>query len=282
MSRYAVWLMPLLVPFLRQAGDVAWPAAARWSFITIVIASSIWSVMAFHPERPQYGPRGPSWIAGWLWTNYPWLDRPLPEVFVERLRPGETRRVVPTMTAGCTKILLMGQGAGVPIWPVPCVPVPVDAECEVDGVLCYADRRGDGYAFSVVPQPSLETYRFDRSSVWTREEAAALRPVFDKLRWRELSVCDTSVSRIERGAFGVGGPRHYCGPDRLLAYFRNGDGAYVRLRLRARMTGALLDASTGQVIQPVGEDLRVGEMHDIAIPSGPESVVLILAESGWP
>jgi hypothetical protein len=282
MSRYALWLIPLLIPFLRTASAAPLPGVARWSFLVLVLVSSAWSVTAFHPKWPQYGPRGPSWFASWLWTNAPWLDRPLPEVFVERLRPGTTERRLPVATADCGKILLMGQGADAPIWPVPCVPVPVPAACQTRGTFCYADRRGDSYTFSVVPTPSRANYRFDDDAVWTREESGTMQALLERLRWRELAICDVSVSRIERGEFGLGGPRHYCGADRLLAYFRNAEGASVRVRLRTRMSGAFIDASTGVVVQRVGADLVPGAVRDVPIPAGPASVALVLTETGWP
>jgi hypothetical protein len=257
--------------------------AVRRVFLALVVVSSAWSLVAFHPSRPQYGTRGPSWLASWLWANAPWLDRPLPEVFIERLRPGTTSRRLPIATGDCGKILLLGQGRGVPIWPVPCVPFPVPDDCEARGAFCYADRRDDGYAFSRVPTPSRPTFSFDHGAVWTADEARVVRELLERLRWRDLAVCDVSVSRIERGQFGLGGPRHYCGGDRLLAYFRNAEGARVRLRPRTRMSGAFIDASTGAVVQPVGGDSLVpGELGELPIPSGASSVVLVLDGNGWP
>jgi len=282
MSRYALWLIPLLVPFLRTAGEMPMPKAARWSFLVLVILSSAWSIAAFHPKWPQYGPRGPSWLASWLWTNYPWLDRPLPEVFIERARPGTTARRLPVATMDCGKILLMGQGLDTPIWPVPCVPVPVPAECQARGAFCYADRRGQRYTFSVVPTPSRANYRFDDGAVWTREEAGPAGDLLERLRWWEMSICDVSVSRVERGQFGLGGPRHYCGDDRLVAYFRNAGGASVRVRLRTRMSGAFIDASTGDLVQRVEDDPAPGDVRNLPVPSGPSSVLLVLTKSGWP
>jgi hypothetical protein len=96
-----------------------------------------------------------------------------------------------------------------------------------------------------------------------------------------MAVCDVSVNRITRGQFGLGGPRHYCASDRLLAYFKNGEGAYIRMRLRTPMSGVLLDASTGQLVSRVAHDRKPGELWDLPIPAGPSSVVLILTETGW-
>jgi hypothetical protein len=90
------------------------------------------------------------------------------------------------------------------------------------------------------------------------------------------------VSRIEGGQFGLGGPRHYCGGDRLLAYFRHSAGARVRLRPRTRMSGAFIDAATGAMVQRVGETLVPGELGELPVPPGPAAVVLVLTEAGWP
>lgn len=280
MSRYAIWLIPLVVPFLRRAGEARLPVAVERSVAALAAVSCVWSILAFHPGWPQYGPRSPSRLASWLWKNHPSLDRPLPEVFVERLQ-GPLSRRLPATSPDCTKILLIGQGGNDAIWPVPCFPVPVPPECRARGALCYANRSGSGYAFSRVPEPSRATFRFDRDSVWTREESATVGALLVQVRWWEMAVCDVSVNRITRGQFGLGGPRHYCASDRLLAYFKNGEGAYIRMRLRTPMSGVLLDASTGQLVSRVAYDRKPGELWDLTIPAGPSSVVLILTETGW-
>ena len=43
-----------------------------------------------------------------------------------------------------------------------------------------------------------------------------------------MSLCETSSRRLARGEFGVAGPSHYCGPDRLLAFFGNSGGAEIQ------------------------------------------------------
>ena len=106
-SRYALWLIPLVVPFLRRAEEVTAPRMHRATVFMIAL-SCAWSLATFHPDRPEEG--GTSALATWIWTHHPSLDRPLPEVFVERVRGSERPWQLPVATAGCTKLLLMGRG----------------------------------------------------------------------------------------------------------------------------------------------------------------------------
>ena len=83
--------------------------AAHASSDSLLIAlSCAWSLATFHPDRPEEG--GASALATWIWTHHPSLDRPLPEVFVERNRGSERPWQLPAATADCTKLLLMGRG----------------------------------------------------------------------------------------------------------------------------------------------------------------------------
>jgi len=277
MSRYALWLIPLAVPFLRHAADARPSQAVRQAVVAMVAVSAVWSVVMFHPERAD-GAR-PTWVSALVWKHYPWLDRPLPEVFAERHRGPRGEWWLPIASPDCTKILLLSRGES-DMWPIPCFPEPVPDECREGRTLCYANRRGATYEFERVPRPSYWNYRFDRPAVWTSEEVRTVRTLLLRLRWWELPLCNISDNRITLGAYGVGGAHSYCGSDRLLAYFRNRDGARIRMRLRTRMSGALIDASTGQTMSLVEFTGKPGEVWDLPIPPGPASVVLVLTTSG--
>jgi hypothetical protein len=277
MSRYALWLIPLAVPFLRQVREIAPPAAISWPLSALAIGSCLWSLAMFHPERSESRPV--TWLANWLWTNHPSLDRPLPEVFVERLRGADREWWLPVPTLGCTKILLNGRGDQ-PVWPIPCFPTALPPECRERTAFCYANLRGLTYEFQRVPTPSLPRYRFRPDAAWTVEESRTASQLLIRLRWWELPLCNISENRIRLGEFGVAGSHYYCGADRMLAYFKNRDGASIRARLRSQMAGAFIDASTGQVVGLVSYDGKPAELWELPIPPGPSSVFLVLTASG--
>ena len=54
MSRYALWLIPLVVPFLRRAEEITAPRMHRATVLLIAL-SCAWSLATFHPDRPEEG-----------------------------------------------------------------------------------------------------------------------------------------------------------------------------------------------------------------------------------
>ena len=48
----------------------------------------------------------------------------------------------------------------------------------------------------------------------------------------------------------------------------------------SRMSGAFIDGSTGQVVNFVTCDGELGELFNLTIPVGPQSVFLVLTETG--
>jgi hypothetical protein len=54
----------------------------------------------------------------------------------------------------------------------------------------------------------------------------------------------------------------------------------IPVRLRTRMSGAFIDGSTGQVVTFVTCDGEPGELFNLTIPVGPQSVFLVLTEAG--
>jgi hypothetical protein len=278
MSRYALWLIPLLVPFLRVVGDVRPTGGFSTAVTVMAIGSAVWSMVFFHPVRPDSS--RPSVLASLIWTHFPWLDRPLPEVFIERQRPPSGPLVLPVSTPQCTKLLFMGRGVNDAVWPIPCFPTAVPPECRGGRTLCYANRRGTDYEFEVVPRPTIWNFRYEPLFAWTIEESRTARSLLTRLRWWELPLCNISVNRVTLGAYGVGGSNYYCGRDRLFAYFKNREGARIRMRLRMAMSGALIDATTGQTLSLVTYGVRPGEIWDLPIPPGPASVILVMTASG--
>jgi len=137
MSRYALWLIPLIIPLLRAP---ALRVGRRRDLMAVVaIVSAGWSAAFFRPGLPeQYlHPR----LASFLWDRYPTLHNPLPEIFAERLRHREPVNTL-AATPSCSKALLLGGQ-----WPTPCSPQAIPSACAQPGALCYANRASSGYHF---------------------------------------------------------------------------------------------------------------------------------------
>jgi hypothetical protein len=151
MSRYALWLLPLALPIFRAASAAHVAAPRRW-LTALALASCAWSVVAFHPRQPERY-LAPSLAANVLWTHWPSLDNPLPEIFAERAS-GDEPATLPVATGGCTKVLLR-EGR----WPGRCNPRPVvPPSCQAAGTFCYANRSDAAYDF--VPVAPARGYTF--------------------------------------------------------------------------------------------------------------------------
>jgi hypothetical protein len=138
-SRYGMWLVPFLAPM------IGWvDSRARWLW-SLAVASSLWSVWAFAPARPERYVE-PSALASYLWSHAPDIDNPVAEVFVERLGGSEFTRP-PVATSGCEKVLLVGNGSSA-IWPQRCTSADLPDFCRSNGALCYANRTSSGYRFA--------------------------------------------------------------------------------------------------------------------------------------
>ena len=144
MSRYVLWLVPLGVPFLRELFLHASETLKTGTAIVAIVSATI-STFIFHPKHPD-NYREPTWLATLMWTRYPAWTNPAPEIFVDVNDPRGGERL-PVATNGCTKALLIGRGDSQGMWPVPCYPADVPAECRTAGALCYANAARLGYTF---------------------------------------------------------------------------------------------------------------------------------------
>ena len=143
--------------------------------------------------------------------------------------------------------------------------------------MCYANRRGATYVFSDVPAPSTWNYRFDPGLVWTAAESGTVKTLLDQLPWWDTRLC---TDEVLREAIGVELARNYCASDRLFVYVRNPrPGAMLRIRLPVRMSGAFIDASTGQEVERVSYGGNPGEMWELAVPGPRSSLVLMLKQA---
>jgi hypothetical protein len=144
-SRYGLWLLPLTIPMLAEAGEML---KGKWMRV-LAGASLVWSVIAFAPRLPDHY-LTPTPIATAIWTHWPSLDNPVAEVFAERVSGREPAPSSAVATAGCEKVLVTGDGTHAD-WPARCAATVVPAACLAAGASCYANKEGQGYRFAVAP-----------------------------------------------------------------------------------------------------------------------------------
>lgn len=239
-SRYALWLLPLGLPWL-LAADRSTRAAMRGTGVVLLAAACAWSLFLFRPSRPE-SYRYPTPLATLLWTRYPSWTHPTPEAFAERLSHREPGWV-PVATAGCEKVLLH-EGH----WPAACLPRGDMAEvCATRGRFCYANRGRDGaYTFADAgTTPRIELVVHDRT--WRHGDPAAaqlaslvrdLRPVSDNAAW--ASVRSTSDAAWVQA---------WANDSRMVLYVRDA-GAGARMALRtSRAVRATIRAGSGERVQ---------------------------------
>jgi hypothetical protein len=269
MSRYAVWLIPLSIPIFRRAAAVLGPRAPR-GFVLLALASCAWSIVAFQPRRLE-SYMSPTPIASFLWTWWPSLDNPLPEIFGERVS-GEEPGLAPIATPDCAKVLLFGGQ-----WPVPCLPQPVPEPCRARNALCYANRTRGGYAFVPVRPPA--GYKLEPHRTWTWNEASApgIERILHRvsqldLRWIRQGVQGAMVREARQVAWAYG----LQGDEALIVLVAEPrEGANLTLSLPGTMTGSLLDLKTEKEILPLRVVTAPRDLVGLDLPAG-RTVVLVL------
>src|SRR5450759_2560445 len=269
-SRYAVWLIPLTIPVFQRAAAVVLPRSHRW-FVGLALASCVWSIVAFQPRRPE-NYCAPTRIAASLWTRWPSLDNPLPEIFAERLS-GEEPGLVPVATPDCAKVLLIGGQ-----WPVPCYSQSIPGACGTPNALCYGNLKDGGYHFVRVPRPA--DYDFERRRTWTWNSASArgIVRVLERLRWRDLRwIRQSAPGAMVRAAYNVSWTYGLQSDEQLLVYVAEPrQGARLELRLPGTMTGSLIDPATGDDIQPVQIGTPLTGLVGVELPAGRAAIVVAL------
>lgn len=275
MSRYGLWLVPLAVPLLRRAETAL--STTRWRawLAPVLLGSAAWSIAVYHPLRPE-SYLTPSPLASFLWTRFPALDNPPPEIFTERLSHTEKGRWLPIATPGCEKILLLGRGEGRSVFPVPCAPADVPATCREVDALCYANRSASGYAFARV-ETSHHAYRFRREAVWGNDVEATLARLLRDVAWWDLrSVSAGEQDNVVRWVAGSESWFTWQGDDRVLVYFAGpATGAEVMLRPPGPMRGAFFAVDTGESIESAQCDVDEWQPCHLGVP-GPRGAVLAL------
>ena len=268
MSRYVIWLIPLAIPILQRAPAVSVPPQ-RW-LIVLSMASALWSIVAFQPGLPE-SYCTPTRLASVLWTRWPAIDNPHPEVFVERLWGGELG-LAPVATPGCTKVLLIGGQ-----WPVPCAPQSTPSACGSAVAICYANRTASGYGFvRVAPPYGGAAFPRQESWAWTAATRPQVERVLRRLRWQDLrQVRQSSPGAMVRAVHDVSWAQGLQSDDQLLVYVsRPRQGASLTLRLPGSMGGSLVDPDSGEDILPVRIDSRPWEIRRLNLP--PRGAVVVV------
>lgn len=257
LSRYALWLMPLALPLLQQAGTST-SASMQRAGLVLAAMSAAWTLIAFPPSRPE-GHLQPTAFAEWLWSRHPMWNDPRPEVFGERVSHAEPA-MVPAATPDCQKVLLYeGQ------WPVHCLPqdTPPDA-CFDTQRFCYANRTatGAGYLFLVEPlRPVFPIVQAEKT--WTRQTpaVATMRQLVRGLTFGEPA--DALVSL--RGLWNAAWIQEWSGPGRSVFYVRNTRAdARIGIRVRQKVLARIIDLNRAVEVAtyPIEPDTR----HPASIP----------------
>jgi hypothetical protein len=268
-SRYALWLGPLLLPVLLDADSRrtrGWTAALT----LIALVSAAASVIAFHPARAELSHR-PTPVARWLWSHHPSWNDPIPPVFSRSLDPYST--LLPVATADCRKILLIGREADEGMWPMPCLPVPVPERCRERGALCYANARASGYAFTPIDRRWWRDYSYAPQRAWPRRaEAVVAQALAEAGWWRRRPIASAHDSSFVRDVAGT----------TVVAWIESGEGAAIVVRrtaagavIHARRDGARWSVVSGAT----GERIASGFASvdgAIALPPVPETLVVTL------
>ncbi len=252
LSRYAMWLMPLALPLLQQAGTST-RVSMRHTGLALAAVSAVWTLVAFPPSRPE-GHLQPTAFAGWLWSRHPMWNDPRPEVFAERLSHAEPA-IVPTATPDCQKVLLYeGQ------WPVQCLPQDTPPnECFDAQRFCYANRTatGAGYLFMVEPlRPVFPIVQAEKT--WTRQTpaVATMRQLV-----RDLTIGETDEAMVSlRGLWNAAWLQQWHGLDRTVFYVRNTRGdARIGVRTRRPVLARVIDLNRAVEIAtyPIEPDTRL-------------------------
>jgi hypothetical protein len=278
MSRYGLWIVPMALPIFAQYDAVARRPHVAW-LAALAVASSIWCVVYFRPETGEdYGT--PSPLADLLWTRYPSINNPLPEIFAERVMGVGDNSWLPAVTSRCEKVLLRGRGTNAePLWPVPCAPAVVPPTCRPADALCYANRRGDGYSFAEAPrQPGYEL-RDAGTWLWTGGSAPAVRTALPEVDWSALRIARFTdpapmVRRFERTAW----VSMLQSDAQFVVYLARPDAdAVLRIESATPMGGRIVDPATGETLRKIPSDAT--RFLTIKVPGPRAEAVAILTRS---
>jgi hypothetical protein len=267
-SRYALWLLACLMPFIVEgASSLERSRPLIMAMALMLVVSTSW--YSFRPQLVDRGGGTPSIGATMIWTRWPGLDNPLPEVFAERASGVDGEPPVPVAVPGCSKALIRGDGADA-WWPFPCEPRQAPAECVVAGALCYAnvDR--------FVAAPRQPAFRFDPAAEmsWTIRDRGRLPQLLQRLG-RDARLARLGAVRRTEGGDALLPPVIVEGSAGTAVWVRPlvKSGAYLRVRVTTPSTIELQRAATGDVL--VTSTVQPGD-HVVQLPFEERMLVLIV------
>ena len=276
-SRYGLWLVPMTLSiFTLCDGAEHRPRLAGVGAIALV--SCVWCVLFFNP-----GIRGdilqPTRLAQILWTRFPSVDDPLPEVFVERLIGRGDESWLPVATSHCEKVLLLGDGWPELSWPVPCVPASAPASCLTADSRCYANRSGNGYRFVTAPGETGYAPRYGPTWNWTATSSIAVRRSLPEVTWDALQIGHfTDPTPMVRRFNGIDWVYMLRSDRQFLVYLSHpATNAVLRVETAAPMHGRIVDLETGETLQVEASAAR---FLTIQVPGPRRDAVLILTSDG--
>jgi hypothetical protein len=273
MSRYAVWLIPLTLPLLREFHAVS-SAPVRVIVALIALPSILWSTFVFHPKQPD-NYREPTWLATYMWSRHPAATNPLPEIFVEVQEPSGEQ--LPIATAGCTKALLIGRGDEQGMWPIGCFPSEIPAGCRVTGSLCYANLGVGKYDFVPAYDVADTRFKYTPSRVWRKPAEATVRRVMTNLGWAALQPGERLHDSWVRQVTNIESVRTLEGPDRLLVtLIGTHDGARIVFRPPQKVSATFVDPDSGDETPAGTFNGAPGDAWSISVPSGRATLLLVL------
>jgi hypothetical protein len=241
MSRYGLWVLACALPLVGVGLERL--RASRptvHALVVVVTVASSW--FAFRPALPERY-TSPSALADLLWSRWPGLDNPLPEVFAERVTARESPARVPAGVAGCAKVLVRGDGAEA-WWPFPCEPRESPPWCTAANALCYVNQ---GTFATVPPQPAF-TFDPAPEMAWTVSRRGALDSLRARLGAGARSIRLGRSRRVESGR-GVSYSAVVEGPLATAVWVLPvpGQAASIGLRLERPATVEIHDES-GQIV----------------------------------
>jgi hypothetical protein len=207
-----------------------------------------------------------------IWTRWPALTNPIPEIFVERLWGAELG-LAPAATSDCAKVLLIGGQ-----WPVPCTPWSVPPHCDRPDAICYANRSTAGYDFVRVALPDgASALQTQGAWVWNASSKPQVERILQRVRWRDLRLTARSTpGAMVRAAYELSWTYALQSDSELIVYVSEPrPGASLTLRLPGAMTGSFVDPDTGEDIQRIRIDTPAWELTRLNLPPRRAIVVVL-------
>lgn len=269
-SRYALWLLAIASPLivsgvdrLRADRPAVWRAAA--------VVSVLLAVSLFRPAWADRAGSAPNRLAAALWTEWPAVDNPLPEIFAERMTGIDGSPAVPIATGGCEKILTRGDGNDA--WfPVPCQPRPAPPACVAAGQLCYVN---DG-RYARAPRQATFTFEASPHHAWTWRNSTRLDPLLRQLgsgvRFVRLSEPGGRIDAV-RGVTHLYVVEGSAGAAAWVRSMSSPPEGVVRVAVSRLSTLMLLDADTLSPLE-ASRTLGAGD-HEVGVPRDVPSIVVV-------